>query len=359
MNVGIIGCGGISNFHFGGYEATDAKILWCCDIRLEAAQQKAEKYGAKATADFMDVINDPDVDVINICAMTNSHNKIIKAAAKAGKKIICEKTLGFDMPDSLDICKCVEESKVWFATAYMKRYFSAIKMAKEIIKETEATIISVYARSFQPWSGLFDIKDPEMIKATNKLISGHGGGVLVCGGSHILNLLHYFCGLPKTIMGQMDFPPEGTFDRDANAMIMFENGSVAHFEACWHEYRKAGFENNGWDERFEINTDKGQICFATTLWDHPNNPVQLSYLDAQSGEYTEYRFDVENPFTEEMIELNDRIKSDRLPRIDHWDGYIVDVMIDTITKSAKAGKSLDVEWAPEFLAVKDEHSIGK
>ncbi|MBQ7256724.1 MAG: Gfo/Idh/MocA family oxidoreductase [Abditibacteriota bacterium] len=359
MKVGIIGCGGISQFHFKGYEATDAEIIWCCDLRENAAKNMAEKYGAKATCDFMDVVKDPEVDVINICAMTNSHNQIIKAAAKAGKKVICEKTLGFDVKDALDIAKCVEEAGIWFATAYMKRYFSAVKMAKEIIRETEAKVLSVYARSFQPWSTMYDPDNEEMILSTNGLLKGHGGGVLVCGGSHILNLLHYFCGLPVSVFGQMDFAPKATFDRDANAMIIFENGSVAHFETMWHEYKKGGFERNGWDERLEINTDKGVINFATTKWDEPVNPVRLSYLDARSGEYTEYRFDVENPFTNEMIELNERIKEGSLPRIDHWDGYIVDAMIDAITRSAKTGELIDMIWPPEFLKVKDTHAIGK
>lgn len=351
MKVGIIGCGGISRFHFVGYEKAGCEIAWCCDIKEENAKNWASKYGSKVTTDYMDVLNDPEVKMVSVTVMTNLHNEIVKAAAKAGKAILCEKTLGMDAPDALDIMKTATKYNSWLSTAYMKRYFPAVKKAKEIIEETGAEVISVYARTYQPWKGSFLGPFDGCAEISKFLSTFLGGGVLVCGGSHILNLLNYFCGLPKSCCGEMNFAPTSITDRCANAMLWFENGAVAHFEASWHEYRKAGFEKNGWDERFEINTTKGQIKIATPQWDEPErNAARVSYLDAVSGEFTEYRYEIVNPFHEQVKEAVECVEKGLPPIVNGWDGYIVDVMIDAIKEAHETNSKVEMKWAPEFLA---------
>jgi predicted dehydrogenase len=46
---------------------------------------------AKASTDYQDVLADPDVDVVSICAPTGLHREIGVAAAEAGKPFWIEK----------------------------------------------------------------------------------------------------------------------------------------------------------------------------------------------------------------------------------------------------------------------------
>lgn len=350
MRVGIIGCGGISKFHFAGYEAAGCEIIWCCDIKTENAKKWAKKYNAKITTNYMDVLNDPNVDIISITTLTNSHKEILSAAIGAGKPAICEKTLGMNAKEALEIARLAQKSNSWLATAYMKRYFPAVKQAKKIIEDTNAKIISVYAKTYQPWPGLF-LGPFDGLKGTEEFLNKFlGGGVLVCGGSHILNLLHYFCGIAISCAGDMSFAPGTNFDRCTNALLWFKSGAVAHFEASWHEYRKIGYERNGWDETFEINTDRGQIKISTPLWNEPEkNAARLSYIDAISGDYTEYRYDAVNPFNLQIIDVTEKLKADQPPLINAWDGYAADVMIDAIKTACNTHSVINIDWAPDFL----------
>ena len=351
MKVGIIGCGGISKFHVVGFEQAGCELAWFCDIHEPNAQKWAEQYkDSKVTKDYKEVLADPEVKMVCITTLTNLHFEMVTNALKAGKAVICEKTLGMDSKEALEICKVAKETNGWLVTAYMKRYFPAIQKAKEILENTKADIVSVYALTFQPFPGLF-LGPFDYVKDTDNFLNTFmGGGAVVCGGSHIVDLLHYFCGLPTACCGAMSFStPEVSFDRCSNAMFWFENGAVAHFEANWHEHRKIGFEKNGWDESITINTNKGQIIIQTPLWHEPEkNAARISYIDALTGEYTEYRFDNVNPFHLHTIDEVKRFENGEPPAVTGWDGYVADVMIDAIKESHEKDSKVKIKWDKDF-----------
>ena len=39
----------------------------------------------------MDIINDPEIDIVSVCTPNNQHAAVSIAALKAGKHVICEK----------------------------------------------------------------------------------------------------------------------------------------------------------------------------------------------------------------------------------------------------------------------------
>jgi predicted dehydrogenase len=197
----------------------------------------------------------------------------------------------------------------------------------------------MYARTWQPFDVLWDDTVPsEYTVHPSPVIRNYSGGVLVCGGSHILDLIHWFGGRPAQVSGQMRSRPELDFDIQANAMLWLRSGGVVHFEALWHPHRYAGYERNGWDERLEINTARGRLDFYTVKWDHPeNNGALLVHQDAMTGKVTEYRYPAVNPFHIEMKEMLRMYTSGEKASPSVWDGYVVDELISTITASAQAG----------------------
>src|SRR4051812_5522758 len=90
---GIIGCGGISRFHFNGLEKLGAQIVHVADINEAAAKSYAERFGAKYSTDYRNVIEDPEVTVVSVLTSAKWHFGICIAALKAGKDVICEKTM--------------------------------------------------------------------------------------------------------------------------------------------------------------------------------------------------------------------------------------------------------------------------
>lgn len=344
--VGIIGCGNIARFHYEGCERAGASIVHVCDLRHDAAEAVGRRYGARVSTDYRAVLADAQVDLVCVCTIASTHKEICLAAIAAGKGVVCEKTLTDRAADSAAIARAAGRAGTFFATAYMKNFFPATQKARELLRDL-GPITSLYARTFQPFHSLWDPELPAFMREhPSPVMRNYGGGVLVCGGSHILNLIHGFAGRPTQVCGQLSTREGMDVDRQANAMLWLPGGGVAHFEAFWHPLRLAGFERNGWDERLEINCERGRLDLYTVLWDHPtNNGALLVHLDAATGRTTEHRFPAVNAFDVEMAEMLRRFTQGEPGLPSAWDGYVVDELIEQIGASARqGGKALPVAY---------------
>jgi len=344
INIGIIGCGGISRFHLEGYAKAGARIAHVCYIRREAAEAVGAQYGARVSTDYRAVLDDPEVRLVSVLTIASTHRDICLAAIAAGKGVVCEKTLADNPAASAEIARAAERAGVFCATAYMKRYFPASQQAKKLLAAM-GDIISIYARSWQPWGPWNAEIDPSFLNHPSPVMQRYGGGVLVCGGSHIIDLVHWFGGRPDRVSGDLYVRKGMDFDMRADAMLWLEGGGIAHFEACWHPLRFAGYERNGWDERLEINCEFGRLDLYIVKWDMPeNNGALLVRQDAETGQTTEYRYPALNPFHLEMAELLRRFEAGEPPLPSAWDGYVVDEIIAHIGQASKERTVLPVAW---------------
>ena len=99
LNIGLIGAGFMAKAHSVAY-AGMPMFFWpapaipfkktIADINEAAARDAAEKFAfASYTTDWHDIINDPDIDVVDICTPNNVHAEIAIAAARSGNHILC------------------------------------------------------------------------------------------------------------------------------------------------------------------------------------------------------------------------------------------------------------------------------
>ena len=96
LRAAIIGLGGISHLHVGGWEAAeDAELVAASDVNPDVFDSWTAQHGPiRTTTSAQELIEDPTIDIVDICTPNNVHAEIAIAAAKAGKHIICEKPLG-------------------------------------------------------------------------------------------------------------------------------------------------------------------------------------------------------------------------------------------------------------------------
>lgn len=115
LTAAQIGCGKFAEAQdFPNMTAhPDVRLKWACDVHIENAKRLAEQYGVPCvTSDFMDIVNDPEVDYIKIATSHEAHLPIIQAAAKAGKHIFCEKPMAMTDTEAYQIIKAVRENNV-------------------------------------------------------------------------------------------------------------------------------------------------------------------------------------------------------------------------------------------------------
>ena len=341
IKFGIIGCGNISRFHFSGLEKVGAKITHIADLNEEAAKPWVEKFNAKFTTDYKDVVNDPDVSVVSVLTSGKYHHQICLDALKAGKDIICEKTLADNPSEAYDIAKAANESGKMVLVSFMKRFFPAYKKAQELIPDL-GHIFSAQVRTYQPWGNFYETTE---LGGWDFVFPNYGGAIMKCAGSHLLDAFMGLLGRPQAVFGHDDYVKGTKFDRKATALFTCKSGLVVNFEAASHPLKKIGYERNSWDEYIEINGTKGRLKLSTVMWDAPeNNPALLEYYNDDTETVTEFRFDKVNPFDIEMAEMYESLKQRKPIHPDVIDGFNVDVLIDAIEKSHQQRKMLDIDW---------------
>ena len=90
IKVGLIGCGFMGHMHANCYKNIDGvKLVAVADLRREKAEEIAD--GATIYSDGIDLINNADVDVIDICLPTYLHAKYALMAMDKVKYLFVEK----------------------------------------------------------------------------------------------------------------------------------------------------------------------------------------------------------------------------------------------------------------------------
>ena len=138
VRVGIIGVGGIG---LGKHvkellECTDAEITAICDINSSTLENAREKIGLspeKCYTNYLDLINDPDVDAVEICTPNYLHAEMAIASLNAGKPINLEKPIAMSYEESQAIVEAEKASKAFGMTCFSYRFMPAVRYAKHIV----------------------------------------------------------------------------------------------------------------------------------------------------------------------------------------------------------------------------------
>ena len=107
--VGIIGCGNISDRYFKWCARfVDIEIVACADLLPERAGAKAAQYGVRALS-IDALLNDPDISIVLNLTIPQAHAEVDLAALEAGKHVHSEKPLALGVADGWRILAAASE----------------------------------------------------------------------------------------------------------------------------------------------------------------------------------------------------------------------------------------------------------
>ena len=248
LNVGVIGIGVIATTkHIPNLlKREDVKVTMLCDLDTAKAEKAKEELGlteAVVCADYREVCTNPDIDVVHVCTPNPSHYEIAMLAMNNGKHVYCEKPMALTYKDAKEMCDTAKAKGVKLTSGTQWRYNAAPMRMKEMVENGEFGDI-YYVKSSQ----LRPRRLPAYGVYTSK--AGNGGGVLLDGGPHSIDLPMWLTGNydVKCVYGmtfdKMKNFPEGNdlgpwdpenFDVEdtALAMITMKNGMVIYMETAW------------------------------------------------------------------------------------------------------------------------------
>ncbi len=199
IGVGIIGFGFMGKMHTYGYKTIPLyysdlpykiRLVGVCNRTRQKAETARETLDfAFATDDEDEIINHPDIEVINICTPNLYHKDAVIKALQKRKHIYCDKPLAVNYQEAEEIVAHLDQAGVITQMAMNYRFFPATIRAKELIDEGRLGKVISFQVSYLH-SGSVDPGKPLGWKQEKRF----GGGVLLDLGSHVLDLIYYFLG---------------------------------------------------------------------------------------------------------------------------------------------------------------------
>lgn len=334
--IGMVGAGRATQLHMDAYKRV-VGIKPIYKTIVTTSMEKAEKaralYGyQKASDDFNEILNDPEIQVVDICTPPYVHRDMIIRSLRAEKHVICEKPLdGFfgaegtlagkeiskrmmyeKMLQSLEeIRSAIEASSKKFMYAENFIYAPAIQKMAEIIEKKNSRILC--------------IKGEESLKGSSSHVAGlwnrTGGGTFIRTGTHPLSAALWLKGIEAKARNVSICPESVVAD------VGYITNELSEYEHRHIAARPVDVEDFGTSVITFSDTTKAIIVATDTLLGGSKNYVEAYCNDAVL--YSTLTLNnLMNSYFPDEERLEDVYISEMLPQKTGWNNpFIVDEII--------------------------------
>src|ERR671923_2217414 len=143
IGVGLISVGWMGKLHSRAYQAVPyvypetgirPRLVHAADTAPDRAVYAREVLGyARGTTDYREVLADPEVDVVSICAPNMLHREIGVAAAEAGKPFWIEKPVGRSVEETAAVAAAANAAGLVTSIGYNYRHAPAVEHSRELV----------------------------------------------------------------------------------------------------------------------------------------------------------------------------------------------------------------------------------
>lgn len=360
VNVAMIGTRFMGRAHGNAWHQVrafceppvDPVMKVVCGRDPETTASAADRMGfAESSTDWREVVERPEIDIVDICAPGDRHAEIAMAAARAGKVVFCEKPLANTLAEAESMLAAVERAGVLHMLCHNYRRAPAVALAKRMIEAGEIGEIRHYRGVYlQDW-----IVDPSFPRVWRLEKAKAGSGALGDIASHSLDLARYLVGEIDEVSGLLetfvderpleDGSGRGPVDVDdaALTLLRFSGGAIGSVEAsrfC------PGRKNHN---RFEINGSRGSLAFDLERMNElevyreegPDSGFRTVLATDETHPYVEawwppgHLLGYEHTFTHTVLDLLRGIESGTLPSPNFGDGVANQRVLEAIERSSR------------------------
>jgi len=317
--IGIIGLGFMGRTHYEAYEKLpEAQVVRVADRDPKrAAGDLSGGWGnlqtggitqlpmdrIRGSVDFEELLNAPEVDIIDICVPTPGHVELALQALATGKHVLCEKPLALSSADARKIAEAAAGAKGFFMPAMCVRFWPEWHWLKLAVAEGHygAVRSAVFRRLGSMPAGWF--KDGAL-----------SGGAILDLHVHDVDFIYHLFGKPTGVFsrgytktsGQIDhLVTQYLFDDNpASPMVVAEGGwcmadgypfamkFTVNFERATADYdssRSTGtllLHGNGQTQTIETSKSDGfmgELAYFIECVKNGTRPQRVTAEDAVTG----------------------------------------------------------------------------
>lgn len=189
LNVGIVGCGLISEAHIKAWQRTPGFTLrGVIDTNTDQARKRASEFKIATVYDRLDQLI-AECDVVDVCTPPQSHAQIAQQAVAGGRHLVMEKPVVTDVADWDRLARSVQEAQTKLAVIHNAKFLRSIQMAKRWVDDGRIGEVIRIHREFLTHA------------STDRMLVGEGhwshklpGGRWFETLPHELYLTHWFAG---------------------------------------------------------------------------------------------------------------------------------------------------------------------
>jgi scyllo-inositol 2-dehydrogenase (NAD+) len=140
LGVGVLGVGEMGKRHAENIRrlVPEARLVAVADVAAPRAKQVADELEIEqAYGSLEELLQNKDIDAVVIATPDKFHAQSIRAAAAAGKDILCEKPLALTFEDAGEALREVSRRGVRLQVGFMRHYDPAYSAAKKRIAAGE------------------------------------------------------------------------------------------------------------------------------------------------------------------------------------------------------------------------------
>lgn len=261
--------------------------------------EKAEDYAARhgvpvVHRDPLEVIHDPEVDMVYIATPPGSHMEYALETLRAGKPVYIEKPMARTAEECRIINEAAEKAGLPVFVAYYRRGLEYFRKVRSIVDSgVLGKILHINLQQYYPARA----EDYHRENLPWRVIpEDAGGGYFHDLGCHALDILFFIFGDPLEVTGRICnvgglYEPEDTLSA---SLILPENLMLS---GCWNFVTPGPYQR----DLVEVTGEKGKLNFGIFSFE----PIELS-LDGQTETIrTEQPEHIQMPLIQSIVaELN-------------------------------------------------------
>ncbi|KAB8127495.1 Gfo/Idh/MocA family oxidoreductase [Gracilibacillus oryzae] len=270
----LVGAGVMGRTHMNAYQKMDnVKVAGIVDLDLQKAEAIA-LHGEPVFSSMEEAMEQlTTIDLVDICLPTDLHHTYIKKASHYTQNIICEKPLGRNVEEAMEIIQFCKQEQINLFVGHVVRFFPEYQLTKRLLDSSKIGKPGVVRMSrtsaFPKWEKWYGD-------------AGKSGGLILDLIIHDFDYLRWCFGEVERVYAK-GISIQKVKDKDyALVTLRFKNGVIAHVEGSWtHHHFTAKFEMSGTDGVISYNSDQQKSLRIATNGEasSPGSIVQKSPLN--------------------------------------------------------------------------------
>ena len=133
--IGLIGAGGISEYHLRAYKTLGFDVRAIANRTLSKAEARRDEFfpDARVTDDWRELVSDPELQVLDITPHPEVRLPMIEAALNAGKHVLSQKPFVENIADGERLCALAESKNLKLAVNQNGRFAPHFSWMRQVI----------------------------------------------------------------------------------------------------------------------------------------------------------------------------------------------------------------------------------